>query len=181
MSADDDTRRELGLVQLYMGDGKGKTTAALGLAFRAAGRGLRVVMIQFLKPAGDCGEQAMAERVDGITILPMGLDHMSGRAVTREEDVRSAKAALAKADEVLRSGEYDIVILDEANNAVRMGFLEAKDLIRVLDRRAKQVEVVLTGRCTSQDLVDYADLVTEMRLVKHPFRDGTGARAGIEY
>lgn len=177
----EDIKKELGLVQVYTGDGKGKTTTALGLALRATGRGLNVVMIQFLKPAKGYGEQIAAEGVENLTLIPMGADHMCGEKVSREEDERLTREGLAKAEEVLTSGEYDMVILDEINNSMKFGLVTPTELIALLDRRAPNTEVVLTGRGVPQEVIDYADLVTEMRLVKHPFDRGVMARKGIEY
>lgn len=177
----EDIKRELGLVHVYTGNGKGKTTTALGLAFRATGRGLNVVMIQFLKPSGGYGEHIAAERTPGFTMIPMGADHMCGRQVSREEDLERTRAGLEKAREVLTSGEYDMVILDEINNSLKFGLLTPESLIELLDSRAPHTEVVLTGRGVPQEIVDYADYVTEMSLVKHPFDQGVGARRGIEY
>ena len=181
MSCDEHTKRELGLVQVYTGNGKGKTTAALGLGFRASGRGLKVIMIQFLKPANSYGEHLAAEKTDNFTILPMGADHMDGTEVTHEEDVELTKKGLAKAEEVLTSGEYDLVILDEINNSMDWKLVEPSEVISLLEKRAPHTEVVLTGRAVPREIVEYADLVTEMRLVKHPFDKGVGARVGIEY
>lgn len=176
-----DSRKNLGLVQVYTGDGKGKTTAALGLAFRASGRGLKVMMIQFLKPDAGYGEHKSAELLPNFTIMPMGAEHLCGNASTRDEDIRLTMEALRKADEVLSSGDYDLVILDEINNSLRYELVSAKEVIEVLDRRAPKTEVVLTGRRAPQEIIDYADLVTEMRMVKHPFDKGIPAREGIEY
>ena len=176
-----DEKKGLGLVQVYTGDGKGKTTAALGLAFRASGRGLKVMMIQFLKPDAGYGEHRSAESLPNFTIMPMGAKHLCGNPSTRDEDIRLTAEALAKADEVLSSGEYDLVIMDEINNSLRFGLVTSEEVIKVLDRRAPNTEVVLTGRRAPQEIIDYADLVTEMRMVKLPFDKGVPAREGIEY
>ena len=177
----EDVKRRLGLVHVYTGNGKGKTTAAMGLAFRAVGRGLNVIMLQFLKPPKGYGEHMAAEMLPGFTIEPMGSDHMCGREVTKEQDLEDTRRGLARAEEVLTSGEYDLVILDEAINSIRLGLLTPQTLIELLERRAPNTEVVLTGRGVPQEVIDYADLVTEMTLIKHPFDKGIGARKGIEY
>lgn len=177
----EDIKKELGLVQVYTGNGKGKTTTALGLALRATGRGLNVIMIQFLKPDGDYGEQIAARGIPNFTMLPMGADHLYGGRPTEEEDERLTREALAKSEEVLTSGEYDMVILDEINNSMKFGLVTPQELIDVLERRAPNTEVVLTGRGVPQEVIDYADLVTEMTLIKHPFDRGIMARKGIEY
>ena len=181
MAPDPQVKKKLGLVQVYTGNGKGKTTACLGLAFRASGRGLNVLMLQFLKPDKGYGEHIAADMIPNFTIVPMGADHMCGEVVSREEDIRLTKEGLAKAEEVLTSGEYDLVILDEINNTMSFGLATPDDVIALLERRAPNTEVVLSGRGVPQKIIDYADLVTEMRLIKHPFDKGIGARKGIEY
>lgn len=173
-------KKELGLVQVYTGNGKGKTTASLGLCFRAAGRGLNVLMIQFLKPPANYGEHIEAEKIDNITIMPMGLDHMI-RDVPNEEEIKLAEETLAEADFHISSGKYDLIVLDEINNAMSWDLLKPEEVIDVLDKRPKNTEIVLTGRNAPEKIIEYADLVTEMKLVKHPFDKGTRARKGIEY
>lgn len=175
-----EVEERLGLVHVYTGNGKGKTTAALGLALRATGRGLRVIMIQFLKPDGDYGEQVAGRRLEGFEIVPMGADHMEG-TVDGETEARLTAEAVARSEEALASGEYDLVILDEICNSMRFGHLTAGEVVDMLERRAPNTEVVLTGRGAPQEIMDYADLVTEMRLVKHPLDRGVPARRGIEY
>ncbi len=176
-----DIKRELGLVQVYTGNGKGKTTAAMGLAFRAVGRGLNVIMLQFLKPPWNYGEHLASERFKGFTIEPMGVDHLDGEPVTREEEELLTRRGMARAEEVLLSGEYDMVILDEIINSMKFGLIMPQELINLLERRAPHIEVVLTGRGVPREIIDYADLVTEMTLVKHPFDRGIMARKGVEY
>lgn len=180
MTEMDNVRKKLGLVQVYTGIGKGKTTASLGLAFRASGSGLKVLMVQFLKPSEEYGEQIAARRFDGFEIVSLGLDHLTSE-VTREEDIRLAREALDYLSDVLKSGEYDLVIADEINVAMSWKLLTPKEVIEVLNERGENVEVVLTGRGAPKEIIKYADLVTEMVLVKHPFDKGVGARRGIEY
>ncbi len=175
-----EVKERLGLVQVYTGDGKGKTTCALGLAFRAVGCGLRVVMIQFLKPAGGYGEQISASRTEGFEIVPMGVDHMDEN-VPLEMDLELTRRAMDRSRDALTSGEYDLVILDEINNSMRFGHVTPSEVISMLESRAPHTEVVLTGRGAPQEVLDYADLVTEMRMVKHPMDRGVPARRGIEY
>ncbi len=176
----DDIRKELGLVQIYTGNGKGKTTAALGLSLRAAGRGLNVLFLQFMKPASGFGEQIMCQQIPGITMVSMGLDHFVGKEPT-EGDIEAAHEALSKAEDMMASGKYDVVVLDEALNAVRYKLIASSELLEALKRRPEHIEVVLTGRGLPDDLAEYADLITEMKLVKHPFDRGINARKGIEY
>ena len=173
-------REELGLVQIYTGNGKGKTTAAFGLAMRAAGRGLGVLIVQFLKPSDGYGEQVACNRIGNITLVPMGLDHFVSKKPS-DADIEAAHKALRRSEELICSGRYDVAVLDESINAVRLGLITSQELIESLERRPDHVEIVLTGRGMTPDLEEYADLVTEMRLVKHPFDKGIGARKGIEY
>lgn len=180
MEDTDGIREELGLVQIYTGNGKGKTTAAFGLAMRAAGRGLGVLIVQFLKPSDGYGEQVACNRMGNITLAPMGLDHFVSKKPS-DADIEAAHKALRRSEELICSGKYDVAVLDESINAVRLGLITSQELIESLERRPDHVEIVLTGRGMTPDLEEYADLVTEMRLVKHPFDKGIGARKGIEY
>ena len=176
----DDIRRELGLVQIYTGNGKGKTTAALGLALRASGRGLNVLFLQFMKPDAGYGEQMACSKIDNITMVPMGLDHFVSNH-PKQEDIDAAHEALAKAEQLIGTGDYDVAVLDEGMNAVRLGLITSQELIESLKRRPKHVEIILTGRGMTPDLEEYADLITEMKLIKHPMDKGIDARKGIEY
>lgn len=180
MTQKEDARRRLGLVQVYTGDGKGKTTAAFGLAMRAAGNGLKVVVIQFLKPDGDYGEQISARRL-GIELVPVGKDHMHGLKTDAETEGELTAEGMRIAADALTSGGYDLVILDELNNSLRFGLVTPQEVIDMLERRSPETEVVLTGRGAPDEIVEYADLVTEMRLVKHPMDRGIPARRGVEY
>lgn len=180
MEDTDGIREELGLVQIYTGNGKGKTTAAFGLAMRAAGRGLEVLIVQFLKPSDGYGEQVACNRMGNITLVSMGLDHFVSKKPS-DADIEAAHKALRRSEELICSGRYDVAVLDESINAVRLGLITSQELIESLERRPDHVEIVLTGRGMTPDLEEYADLVTEMRLVKHPFDKGIGARKGIEY
>ena len=180
MEDTDGIREKLGLVQIYTGNGKGKTTAAFGLAMRAAGRGLGVLIVQFLKPSDGYGEQVACNRLGNITLVSMGLDHFVSKKPS-DADIEAAHKALRRSEELICSGRYDVAVLDESINAVRLGLITSQELIESLERRPDHVEIVLTGRGMTPDLEEYADLVTEMRLVKHPFDKGIGARKGIEY
>ncbi len=168
-----------GFVQVYTGDGKGKTTAALGLALRAAGAGLRVYFGQFIKN-GDYSElRALARFADRVTVAQFGL----GRFVGREpapEDREAARQGLREIHNVLVSGAYDLVIGDEANVAASRGLIDEANLLELIDQRPPQVELVLTGRGAPAAVLARADLVTEMRAVRHYYDQGVGARVGIE-
>ncbi len=176
-----EVKEQLGLVQVYTGNGKGKTTAALGLAFRAVGCGLNVIMIQFLKPDEGCGEQIMGKRTPGFKILPMGADHMDGTRVNQETEGELTAKAMDACRDALTSGEYDIVIMDEILNSLRFKLVTNEDIISMLDSKAPNTEVILTGRGATPEIIDYADLVTEMKPIKHPAQKGIPARRGIEY
>ena len=174
-----DVRNGLGLIHIYTGNGKGKTTAAFGLAFRAAGRGLSVLIVQFLKPAEGYGEQLACGKFPNVELLCLGLDHFVSKN-PKQEDIDAARSALDKTLELMRTGKYDIVIMDEAINAVRMKLIPDTDLIDALKSRPAHIEVVMTGRGITPALEEYADYVTEMKLVKHPYDKGIQARVGIE-
>lgn len=167
MSETDDIRKELGLVQIYTGNGKGKSTASFGLAIRAAGRGLNVLVLQFMKPEAGYGEQVSFEKIGNIDIMPLGRKGFIF-GTPKQKDIDDAHLALRKASELMASRKYDVVILDEVMNAVRLGLITSAELIAELDARPEHIEVVLTGRGLPKELEDYADLVTEMRLIKHP-------------
>ena len=172
---------QTGKVQVYTGNGKGKTTAALGLALRAAGRGLKICMVQFMKGGGPYGEHHAAERLaPELTILPFGRGGWVNRQNPDPEDVRLAEEAFAAASEALVSGRYDLVILDEINGAVGFGLIAVERVLELIASRPSEVELVLTGRNADPRVIDAADLVTEMRDVKHYYAAGVQARDGIE-
>ena len=170
-----------GYVQVYTGNGKGKTTAALGLAFRAAGRGLKTYVAQFLKgqPSGEI--EAATRLAPLIRIEQFGREgFVTVKDGPADEDVSRAKAGLAKALEAMLSGEYKIIVLDEINTAVHFKVVPERDVLDFLDKRPPEVEVVLTGRYASDAFMARADLVTDMKAVKHYFDRGVKAREGIE-
>jgi len=172
---------ETGQIQVYTGNGKGKTTAALGLALRAAGRELMVCMIQFMKGGGPYGEHLAAPRLAPyLTIVQTGREGWVNRDNPDPEDMRLAREALERADAALTGGRYDLVILDEINGAVSFGLIDVEDLLALMAKRPAAVELVLTGRNADERVVAAADLVTEMREVKHYYKAGVPARIGIE-
>jgi cob(I)alamin adenosyltransferase len=171
---------ELGLMLVYTGEGKGKTTAAFGLALRAWGRGLRVCVIQFMKSGEDYGEVVAVRKLKGLDLYQFGSGKWVDKGKHAPEDERLARRALAKAKEALTSGNYDMVILDEVNVATDFGLLSPSQVLEVVRSRGK-VEVVLTGRYAPEEFIQEADLVTEMRALKHPYDSGVDARPGIEY
>ncbi len=166
-------------VHVYTGDGKGKTTAALGLALRMIGAGHRAFVGQFVKGMEYSELRAAPLLGDRLRIEQFGRDCFIHREPD-DEDRRLARAGLDRAAAVLRSGEFRLVVLDEANIAVHFGLFPVEQLLEVLRRRAPEVEAVVTGRRAHPALLEYADLVTEMREVKHYYTQGVGARRGIE-
>lgn len=173
-----------GLVQVYSGEGKGKTTAAFGLALRAAGQGLKVCIIQFLKPPKrKTGEVNAAQQVSGIEIFGFDGGFIVPQSDTKaiEEAKKSCQQALAVAREKLSQKGLDVLILDEVNVALSLGLLGLNEVLRLISDRPSNLELVLTGRGAPRELIEAADLVTEMRMIKHPYREGVAARKGIEY
>lgn len=171
---------ERGCIQVYTGNGKGKTTAALGLALRAVGRGLRVCVFQFIKGGGPYGEHLIAEKLAPLfTIIQSG---RPGWVNTGDisEDRRVAQDALLRAEEILTSNEYDLVVLDEINGAVGFGLIDVEQLLDLIALKPERVELVLTGRNADERVIAAADLVTEMREIKHYYAAGIPARSGIE-
>ncbi|MFQ6101175.1 MAG: cob(I)yrinic acid a,c-diamide adenosyltransferase [Anaerolineae bacterium] len=168
-----------GYIQVYTGDGKGKTTAALGLALRAAGHGMRTYIGQFMK-GQHYGELDALHDHPHITIEQYGDVRCIRREEVSPEHVAQAHRGLERAREAMLSGQYDIVVLDEVNVTIWFGLLDVEEVLAFLDEKPERVEVVLTGRRAPQQLVERADLVTEMREVKHYYRQGVMARKGIE-
>ncbi|RLB11835.1 MAG: cob(I)yrinic acid a,c-diamide adenosyltransferase [Deltaproteobacteria bacterium] len=168
-----------GYVHVYTGDGKGKTTAAIGLAIRAAGAGRKVFIGQFLK-SGEYSEHKALERFsDLIEIKQYGRGCFIYGA-PEDEDIKAAREGLNEVRDIINSGEYDLVILDEANIAVYYKFFEVSKLLDIVRSRPEHVEIVITGRMADQSLIDEADLVTEMKEIKHYYKKGVIARPGIE-
>lgn len=170
-----------GLVQVYTGEGKGKTTAALGLAMRAAGHGLKVYIIQFMKGWPNYGELKTVGGHPQITLRQFGRPEFVDPDKPEPVDREMAQEALREARRVLTSGSYDVVILDEANVALKYGLIELRDVLALIEEKPKHLELVLTGRYAPPEVIERADLVTEMREVKHPYRIGIEGQEGIEY
>ena len=169
-----------GYVHIYTGDGKGKTTAALGLLLRARGAGLRVYVAQFLKASATSEIKALQARLPEVKVERFGGRHfVMGRPTPR--DIQRAQKGLARLRRAVLGGAYDLVIADEINVAVKMGLIAVQDVLALLDARPAGVELVLTGRGADRRLVRRADLVTEMRNLKHYFDRGVRARRGIEW
>jgi len=175
---------ELGLIQIYTGTGKGKTTAAIGAGIRAVGQGLRVHMIQFLK-GGDnfppYGEVRALAPISRFTLEQFGPPHFIIPDAISDEDREIVKRGLERAEEVLASGNYDLVILDEINVVLHLGMATLQQVLDLLDRKPTQTELILTGRGAPEALLERADLVSRIEAVKHPLDKGIRARPGIEY
>jgi cob(I)alamin adenosyltransferase len=172
--------KQRGLLIVYTGHGKGKTTAALGTVFRALGRGMRVAVVQFIKGKWKTGERTFAETLPGLEF------HVMGKGFTWESDDLSrdkaaACAAWDAARRFIESKERDLVVLDEITYAFHYGFLALDDVLATLRGRPQNVHVIVTGRNAPEALIEAADLVTEMRAVKHPFEQGVPAQIGIDF
>jgi cob(I)alamin adenosyltransferase len=171
-----------GFIQVYTGEGKGKTTAALGLALRAVGRELKVVVIQFLKGDRETGELNMAQSLSPrLLIKPMGRDGFVDPANPGTEDLRLAREALKEAERMLDEKVCDVLILDEVNVAVSLNLIEEGAVLKLMDDKPDNVELILTGRGAPASFVEKADLVTNMESTKHYFDQGVAAREGIEF
>lgn len=166
---------------MYTGNGKGKTTAALGAALRAAGHGFRVYMVQFMKGDPNYGELKACRNVPTITIVQSGLPSFVDRDNPTPEDIRLAKKGLKLAKDALFSREYDLVIMDEVNVAVDYGLIDVEEVLELISRRPKEVDLILTGRYAHPKLIEAADMVSEVREVKHHYTKGIKGREGIEY
>jgi cob(I)alamin adenosyltransferase len=168
-----------GYIHVYTGDGKGKTTAALGLALRAAGAGLKVFIAQFMK-LGDYSEIKALERFgDGVTVEQYGLGGFI-RGKPDPADIDAARKGMERVREIFAAGRHQVVILDEANVAAACGLFSPVDLLELVNAKPDEVEVILTGRNAAPEILARADLVTEMKMVKHYYQQGVPARTGIE-
>jgi cob(I)alamin adenosyltransferase len=169
-----------GLLLVYTGHGKGKTTAALGLVFRALGRGMRVAVVQFIKGKWKTGERLFAETLPGLTFLVMGRG-FTWQSDDLSRDRRAAEAAWTESAALIAAGQHQVIVLDELTYALNYGFVALSDLIETLRRRPPHVHVLITGRNAPPELLELADLVTEMRSLKHPFSQGRKAEIGIDF
>jgi len=171
-----------GLVQIFTGNGKGKTTAALGTVIRAAGHGLKISVIFFIKGDYAYGEYRTLARLPNVKIASFGLRQFIHKTSgVNPEEKAQAKAALAAAREAITSGSYDLVVLDEINVAIYFNLIEPEEVLQLIKDKSPHVELILTGRNADSRLIEAADLVTEMVKIKHPFDKGIKARKGIEF
>lgn len=172
---------EKGLLIVHTGKGKGKSTAAFGMVLRALGHGFRVGIVQFIKGRWDTGERAMLERFpDLVTIKALG-EGFTWETQDRARDIAAAEAAWAEAEAMMADPAYRLILLDELNIALRYDYLPIAKVVASLARRRPGLHVIVTGRNARDELIAAADLVTEMTMIKHPFRDGVKAQAGIEF
>ncbi len=170
-----------GLVQVFTGNGKGKTTAAVGTITRAAGHGLRVCLVSFMKGKYAYGEYRALAQFPNVTVAQFGLRKFTEPAKIKAEEKEQAGAALAAARKAVTSGDYDLVVLDEVNVAAAYNLVSIEEVLKLIADKPAGVELILTGRYADNKLIEAADLVTEMVKVKHPFDAGIKARKGIEY
>jgi len=169
-----------GYIQIYTGDGKGKTTAAIGLSVRAVGAGKKVFFAQFVKGQIYSEVKAMLQYLPNITIKQYGLDCFIYHK-PKQEDIDAAREGFEEVSEIVLSGKYDVVVLDEANIAIYYQLFSVEELIEVLKRKPEQTEIIITGRNAPVELIEFADLVTEMKEIKHYYTQGIQARVGVEF
>ncbi|MGI9366792.1 MAG: cob(I)yrinic acid a,c-diamide adenosyltransferase [Rhizobiaceae bacterium] len=173
--------REKGLVMVHTGKGKGKSTAAFGMVFRALGNGMKVGVVQFVKGKWQTGERVILEKLgDQVTMTAMG-DGFTWETQDRQRDIDAARAAWERAKAMIMDDEHDMVLCDELNIVLRYDYLPVSEIIEVLDSKPEMKHVIITGRNAKDELMDIADLVTDMTMVKHPFRDGVKAQVGVEF
>ncbi len=170
-----------GLVYIFTGDGKGKTSAALGVVLRALGHGMRVHITYFMKGDYPYGERAILSKLPNVTMASFGSREFINPANIKPEEIEQTKLALATAREAIFSGNYDLVVLDEVNIAVAWKLVELDEVVKLISDKPQNVELILTGRRADTKLVQLADLVTEMLKIKHPYDEGVLARKGIDY
>ena len=183
-------KRRRGLIMVVTGDGKGKTTSALGLAFRALGNGFKVFVVQYIKGKWKTGEKKLADLLQGhaehlglhLEIRPMG-DGFTWDTKNREQDIATTRTIWEVSKEAIASGKYDLVILDEINVVMcdRLGYLDPKEVVEFLKTKHPDLHVVLTGRGAPPEICELADMVSEIKAVKHHYRAGVKAQQGIEF
>lgn len=176
---------DLGLIQVYTGNGKGKTTASLGLAFRACGHGFRVCMIQFMKDNKEYGEWKASQYLPGFKVIQVGRNDFVNLENPEEIDKKLADDGWNLAKSIILSEKYDIIILDEINVAMACTLIPAKEVVKFLTEDCKSLEkrpeIILTGRYAPEEIIEIAHLVTEMQEIRHNFSSGMESRQGIEF
>ena len=174
-------KNDMGMVQVFTGNGKGKTSAALGAVLRALGHGLRVSIVFFMKGKYPYGEFSTLPKLPNVDVACFGFRCFTDPDNIKPEEIEQAKLALSAARKAMLSGNYDLVVLDEVNVAVAKKLLELDEVIRLIGDKPRNVELILTGRYADDKVIELADLVTEMVKLKHPYDKGVAARKGIEY
>lgn len=169
-----------GLVEVFTGNGKGKTTAALGIVLRAIAHNLKVYIVYFMKGGYPYGEQQVFSKLPNVDFSVFGHQRLADPDNIRPEEIEEARKALDKAREVISSGDYDVVILDEINIAAAWKLIDVGDVLELIKSKPEDLELILTGRYADQSLIEAADLVTEMRKIRHPYDRGIRARKGID-
>ena len=175
---------ENGLIIVYTGKGKGKTTAALGIALRAVGYNYKICMIQFIKGSWHYGEMTSSKRLEPefeLTAVGKGFVGIIDDKSPYEEHEKIAQEALRLSKEKIRSEKYDIIILDEINYAINLGLIKIEDVLDLIKSKPQKLNLVLTGNHVKKEIIEIADLVTEMREIKHPFKSGVKAKKGIDF
>jgi cob(I)alamin adenosyltransferase len=170
-----------GLVEVFTGNGKGKTSAALGMVLRACGHDLRIYIVHFMKGDYSYGEQQVLSKLPNVSFSRFGQKGFVDPANVKSEDKEQASLALRAAQQAMLSGDYDLVVLDEVNLASAWELVDTEDVVKLIKQKPNEVELILTGRCADARLVELADLVTEMVEVKHPYTKGMAARKGFDY
>lgn len=172
---------EKGLVIVHTGKGKGKSTAAFGMIFRAIGNGMRVGVVQFVKGKWGTGERKVLEAFpDQVEMATMG-EGFTWETQDRQRDIDAARAAWEKAKTMIMDDSIDMILCDELNIVLRYDYLPVEEILEVLRNKPEMKHVIITGRNAKEEIVEFADLVTEMEVVKHPFRSGVKAQVGVEY
>jgi len=170
-----------GLTIVYTGDGKGKTTAAIGMAFRAAGWEKKVAIIQFIKGYKNTGEWKIIQNIPNVSIFQTFQDKKLSIGEPRDEHKKSVFEALNLAKKIINDNQHDLLILDEINNAVHYGLVEVEEIIKMINQKPVEMTLVFTGRNAPTEILDMADLVTEMKEIKHPYHKKVAAKKGIDY
>ncbi len=170
-----------GLIQVFTGEGKGKTSAALGSVIRALGNGLRVFIVVFMKAGQPSGEWDILSGLQNVSVARFGAGPLVNPASIKPQDREEAEKALAAARQAMLDGKYDLIVLDEVNVAVAWELIKLDDVIRLIEDKPPELELILTGRGADKEIVKMADLVTEMLNIKHPYNEGNVARKGFDY
>ena len=172
---------EKGLLIVHTGKGKGKSTAAMGLAVRAIGNGMKVGIVQFVKGVWETGERKVLERFPDLCVMRAMGEGFTWETQDKVRDIKAVEKAWRTARDMMADDSFDMVILDELNIALRYGYIDVAEILSVLSLRREMLHVVVTGRNAREELIEAADLVTEMTQIKHPFRSGVKAQAGVEF